>query len=164
MPSRRDLPCGAMRLSLSELLHEPLRLSRTDGAAERLHGGVWMPAPFGAAMTAYDLLSNPNGFPVLAGQWCSHDSFNAVQAGTLQGQLKASVTPPAAQHFSGHVDGSGRPRNGSAARLRTAPAIFSAVLPVLPFSRCCCASGSRTTNSRPSCSSCGTELHALPDV
>ena len=42
-----------------------------------------MPAGFGAAMTAYDLLSNPNGFPVLAGQWCSHDSFNAVQAGTL---------------------------------------------------------------------------------
>ena len=116
-----------------ELLHEPLRLSRTDGAAERLHGGVWMPAPFGAAMTAYDLLSNPNGFPVLAGQWCSHDSFNAVQAGTLQGQLKASVTPPAAQHFSGRIDRlrqavarlGGTPTDG--------PGDFSAVLPVLPF-------------------------------
>ena len=116
-----------------ELLHEPLRLSRADGAAERQHGGVWMPAPFGAAMTAYDLLSNPNGFPVLAGQWCSHDSFNAVQAGTLQGQLKASVTPPAAQHFSGHVDRlrqavarlGGTPTDG--------PGDFSAVLPVLPF-------------------------------
>lgn len=100
---------------------------------ERLHGGVWMPAPFGAAMTAYDLLSNPNGFPVLAGQWCSHDSFNAVQAGTLQGQLKASVTPPAAQHFSGRIDRlrqavarlGGTPTDG--------PGDFSAVLPVLPF-------------------------------
>ena len=108
----QDLDAIAARFALRrdetylylELLHEPLRLSRADGAAERLHGGVWMPAPFGAAMTAYDLLSNPNGFPVLAGQWCSHDSFNAVQAGTLQGQLKASVTPPAAQHFSGRID------------------------------------------------------------
>ena len=84
--ARFALRCDETYLYL-ELLHEPLRLSRADGAAERLHGGVWMPAPFGAAMTAYDLLSNPNGFPVLAGQWCSHDSFNAVQAGTLQGQL-----------------------------------------------------------------------------
>ena len=92
-----------------------------------------MPAGFGAAMTAYDLLSNPNGFPVLAGQWCSHDSFNAVQAGTLQGQLKASVTPPAAQHFSGRIDRlrqavarlGGTPTDG--------PGDFSAVLPVLPF-------------------------------
>ena len=108
----QDLDAIAARFALRrdetylylELLHEPLRLSRADGAAERQHGGVWMPAPFGAAMTAYDLLSNPNGFPVLAGQWCSHDSFNAVQAGTLQGQLKASVTPPAAQHFSGRID------------------------------------------------------------
>ena len=107
----QDLDAIAARFALRrdetylylELLHEPLRLSRTDGAAERQHDGVWMPAPFGAAMTAYDLLSNPNGFPVLAGQWCSHDSFNAVQAGTLQGQLKASVTPPAAQHFSGRI-------------------------------------------------------------
>ena len=92
-----------------------------------------MPAGFGAAMTAYDLLSNPNGFPVLAGQWCSHDSFNAVQAGTLQGQLKASVTPPAAQHFSGRID---RLRQ-AVARLGGTPTDgsgdFSAVLPVLPF-------------------------------
>ena len=87
----QDLDAIAARFALRrdetylylELLHEPLRLSRADGAAERQHGGVWMPAGFGAAMTAYDLLSNPNGFPVLAGQWCSHDSFNAVQAGTL---------------------------------------------------------------------------------
>ena len=93
--ARFALRCDETYLYL-ELLYEPLRLSRADGAAERQHDGVWMPAPFGAAMTAYDLLSNPNGFPVLAGQWCSHDSFNAVQAGTLQGQLKASVTPPAA--------------------------------------------------------------------
>ena len=138
-----------------ELLHEPLRLSRADGAAERQHGGVWMPAPFGAAMTAYDLLSNPNGFPVLAGQWCSHDSFNAVQAGTLQGQLKASVTPPAAQHFSGRID---RLRQ-AVARLggtRTAPAIFPPCCRCCRSSRCCCASGRRTTNSRPSCNSCGT--------
>ena len=84
--ARFALRCDETYLYL-ELLHEPLRLSRTDGAAERQHGGVWMPAGFGAAMTAYDLLSNPNGFPVLSGQWCSHDSFNAVQAGTLQGPL-----------------------------------------------------------------------------
>ena len=107
--ARFALRCDETYLYL-ELLHEPLRLSRADGAAERLHGGVWMPAPFGAAMTAYDLLSNPNGFPVLSGQWCSHDSFNAVQAGTLQGQLKASVTP-----------------------LLWPPAGATAVLPVLPF-------------------------------
>ena len=58
-----------------------MRLSPiTDGAAGN-NDGVWMPAPFGAAMTAYDLLSNQNGFPILAGQWCSHDSFSAMQAG-----------------------------------------------------------------------------------
>ena len=149
--ARFALRCDETYLYL-ELLHEPLRLSRADGAAERQHGGVWMPAPFGAAMTAYDLLSNPNGFPVLAGQWCSHDSFNAVQAGTLQGQLKASVTPPAAQHFSGRID---RLRQ-AVAHQRTAPAIFPPCCRCCRSSRCCCASGRRTTNSRPSCSSCGT--------
>ena len=63
----QDLDAIAARFALRrdetylylELLHEPLRLSRADGAAERQHGGVWMPAGFGAAMTAYDLLSNP---------------------------------------------------------------------------------------------------------
>ena len=116
----QDLDAIAARFALRrdetylylELLHEPLRLSRADGAAERQHDGVWMPAPFGAAMTAYDLLSNPNGFPVLAGQWCS---------------------PPAAQHFSGRIDRlrqavarlGGTPTDG--------PGDFSAVLPVLPF-------------------------------
>ena len=56
----QDLDAIAARFALRrdetylylELLHEPLRLSRTDGAAERQHDGVWMPAPFGAAMTA----------------------------------------------------------------------------------------------------------------
>lgn len=159
----QDLDAIAARFALRrdetylylELLHEPLRLFRTDGAAERQHDGVWMPAPFGAAMTAYDLLSNPNGFPVLAGQWCSHDSFNAVQAGTLQGQLKASVTPAAAQHFSGRI----RPRRQRARLGGTptdGPAIFPPCARCCRSSRCCCASGRRTTNSRPSCSSCGT--------
>ena len=140
-----------------ELLHEPLRLSRADGAAERQHDGVWMPAPFGAAMTAYDLLSNPNGFPVLAGQWCSHDSFNAVQAGTLQGQLKASVTPPAAQHFSGRIDrlrqAVARPRRHTNGRPRR---FFrrAAGAAVLPGAAALLGGGRRT--SRPSCSSCGT--------
>ena len=99
--ARFALRCDETYLYL-ELLYEPLRLSRADGAAERQHGGVWMPAPFGAAMTAYE-------------------------------QLKASVTPPAAQHFSGRIDRlrqavarlGGTPTDG--------PGDFSAVLPVLPF-------------------------------
>ena len=160
----QDLDAIAARFALRrdetylylELLHEPLRLSRTDGAAERQHGGVWMPAPFGAAMTAYDLLSNPNGFPVLAGQWCSHDSFNAVQAGTLQGQLKASVTPPAAQHFSGRIDRlrqavarlGGTPTDG--------PGDFPAVLPVLPFFPVLLRFWEADDEFPASCSSCGT--------
>ena len=57
----QDLDAIAARFALRrdetylylELLYEPLRLSRADGAAERQHDGVWMPAPFGAAMTAY---------------------------------------------------------------------------------------------------------------
>ena len=81
-------------------------------------------------MTAYDLLSNPERLPVLAGQWCSHDSFNAVQAGTLQGQLKASVT---CRLISAKISRIDRLRrwHGSAAHQRTAPAIFP------PCCRCC---------------------------
>ena len=37
--ARFALRCDETYLYL-ELLHEPLRLSRTDGAAERLHGGA----------------------------------------------------------------------------------------------------------------------------
>ena len=152
--ARFALRCDETYLYL-ELLYEPLRLSRADGAAERQHGGVWMPAPFGAAMTAYDLLSNPNGFPVLAGQWCSHDSFNAVQAGTLQGQLKASVTPPAAQHFSGRID-----------RLRQAVArrffCRAAGAAVLPGAAALLGAGRRIPG--PAAVPVGPELHALPDV
>ena len=167
----QDLDAIAARFALRrdetylylELLHEPLRLSRADGAAERQHGGVWMPAPFGAAMTAYDLLSNPNGFPVLAGQWCSHDSFNAVQAGTLQGQLKASVTPPAAQHFSGRID---RLRQ-AVARLHTngRPRRFfrrAAGAAVLPGAVALLGGGRRIPG--PAAVPVGSELHALPDV
>ena len=47
----QDLDAIAARFALRrdetylylELLHEPLRLSRADGAAERQHDGVWMP-------------------------------------------------------------------------------------------------------------------------
>ena len=160
----QDLDAIAARFALRrdetylylELLHEPLRLSRTDGAAERQHDGVWMPAPFGAAMTAYDLLSNPNGFPVLAGQWCSHDSFNAVQAGTLQGQLKASVTPhrpAAAGRGTARRHTNGRPRRFFR---RAAGAA------VLPGAAALLGAGRRIPG--PAAVPVGPELHALPDV
>ena len=44
-------------------------------------------APFGVAMTTFDYLTNPYGPAVLSGQWCAHESMNAVRGGTLSGKL-----------------------------------------------------------------------------
>lgn len=69
------------------MLHTPHRLLRETAQVERLQDGAWTPAGFNAAMTVYDLLSNPNGRPVLAHEWCAHTSFHAVQGGTTSGSL-----------------------------------------------------------------------------
>ena len=51
---------------------------------------AWQPAGFHAGMTIFDMLTNPDGLPVLSGQWCAHASLNAVQGGTLKGELGLS--------------------------------------------------------------------------
>ena len=74
------------------MLNTPHRLLRGTAQVERMQDGAWTPAGFDAALTVYDLLTNPNGRPVLAHEWCAHTSFHAVQGGTVSGSLP---------HFSG---------------------------------------------------------------
>lgn len=73
------------------LLHTQHRVRRDNAAVERRTDDGWQPAGFDAAMTVYDLLTNPNGKPVLAHEWCAHTSFNAVRGGTVSGSLMISA-------------------------------------------------------------------------
>lgn len=72
------------------------RIDRVTARAEVFADNEWLPSGFHAAMTLFDMLTNPNGFPVLSGQWCAHTSLNAVQGGTLQGSLMISPERSAA--------------------------------------------------------------------
>ena len=69
------------------ILRTPHRVLLQNGSVERKKDGCWLPAGFDTALTVYDLLTNPNGYPVLAHEWCAHTSFHAVQGGTLQSSL-----------------------------------------------------------------------------
>lgn len=84
------------------VLHTPHRVRLDNAAVERRVGEAWEPAGFDTAMTVYDLLTNPNGRPVLAHEWCAHTSFHAVQGGTLSGTLM--IRPEqSAQPFAGKL-------------------------------------------------------------
>lgn len=80
-------------------LGRPHRISRTAALVEVQEGGTWQPAGFHTGMTFFDLLTNPEGIPVLSGQWCAHASLNAVRGGTLKGEL--SLSPELAAPFAG---------------------------------------------------------------
>ena len=84
------------------VLHTPHRVRLDNAAVERRVGEDWVPAGFNLTMTVYDLLTNPNGRPVLSHEWCAHTSFHAVQGGTLSGTL---MIPPeqSAQPFAGKL-------------------------------------------------------------
>ncbi len=90
------------------MLNTPHRLLRGTAQVERMQEGAWAPAGFDAALTVYDLLTNPNGRPVLAHEWCAHTSFHAVQGGTVSGSLMI------------HPDESARPYEKDLDRLRRA--------------------------------------------
>ena len=109
------------------VLAAPHRVRLDNGAVERLEAGRWKPAGFQISMTVYDLLTNPNGRPVLAHAWCAHTSFHAVQGGTLSGSLMISPEE-SARPFAGKL-----PALRHACALlggtETAGSDFSAVLP-----------------------------------
>ncbi len=84
------------------VLHTPHRVRLDNAAVERRVGEDWEPAGFDTAMTVYDLLTNPNGRPVLAHEWCAHTSFHAVQGGTLSGTLMIHPEQ-SAQPFAGKL-------------------------------------------------------------
>lgn len=110
------------------VLSAPYRIRRDSAAVERGAGEDWVPAGFNLTMTVYDLLTNPNGRPVLAHEWCAHTSFHAVQGGTLSGTLMIHPEQ-SAQPFAGKLSLLRR----ACARLggeETAGGDFSAVLPV----------------------------------
>lgn len=90
------------------ILNTPHRLLRGTAQVERMQDGAWTLAGFDAALTVYDLLTNPNGRPVLAHEWCAHTSFHAVQGGTVSGSLMI------------HPDESARPYEKDLGRLRRA--------------------------------------------
>ena len=84
------------------VLHTPHRVRLDNAAVERRVGEDWEPAGFDTAMTVYDLLTNPNGCPVLSHEWCAHTSFHAVQGGTVSGTLM--IRPEqSAQPFAGKL-------------------------------------------------------------
>ena len=84
------------------VLHTPHRVRLDNAAVERRVGEDWVPAGFNLTMTVYDLLTNPNGRPVLAHEWCAHTSFHAVQGGTVSGTLM--IRPEqSAQPFAGKL-------------------------------------------------------------
>ena len=103
-------------------------IRRDNAAVERCAGEVWEPAGFDLAMTVYDLLTNPNGRPVLAHEWCAHTSFHAVQGGTVSGTLMIHPEQ-SAQPFAGKLPLLRRACTRLGGEV-TAGGDFSAVLPV----------------------------------
>lgn len=75
------------------------RISRISALVEVQENGTWQPAGFHAGMTFFDMLTNPDGIPVLSGQWCAHASLNSVRGGTLKGEL--ALSPAVAAPFAG---------------------------------------------------------------
>ena len=75
------------------------RISRISALVEVQENGIWQSAGFHTGMTFFDLLTNPEGIPVLSGQWCAHASLNSVCGGTLKGEL--SLSPEIAAPFAG---------------------------------------------------------------
>ncbi len=110
------------------VLRTPCRIRRDNAAVERCAGEVWEPAGFDLAMTVYDLLTNPNGRPVLAHEWCAHTSFHAVQGGTVSGTLMIHPEQ-SAQPFAGKLPLLRRACTRLGGEV-TAGGDFSAVLPV----------------------------------
>lgn len=80
-------------------LGRPYRISRASALVEVQEHGEWIPAGFHTGMTFFDILTNPDGIPVLSGQWCAHASLNAVHGGTLKGEM--AISPEAALPFAG---------------------------------------------------------------
>ena len=75
------------------------RISRISALVEVQENGTWQSAGFHTGMTFFDLLTNPDGIPILSGQWCAHASLNSVRGGTLKGAL--ALSPELAAPFAG---------------------------------------------------------------
>ncbi len=78
------------------------RIDRKTALVEVQEAGAWLPAGFNTGMTMFDMLTNPDGIPVLSGQWCAHASLSTVRGGTLQGEL--ALSPELAAPFAGKCD------------------------------------------------------------
>lgn len=59
----------------------PYRILRKTGAVESKRTGRWKEAAFNDVMTIYDMLCNPNGRPVLTGNWISVSEMNRLKSG-----------------------------------------------------------------------------------
>ena len=75
------------------------RIDRQTALVEVQEEGAWLSAGFNAGMTMFDILTNPDGIPVLSGQWCAHASLSTVRGGTLKGEL--ALSPELAAPFAG---------------------------------------------------------------
>lgn len=75
------------------------RIDRQTALVEVQEEGAWLPAGFNTGMTMFDMLTNPDGIPVLSGQWCAHASLSTVRGGTLKGEL--ALSPELAAPFAG---------------------------------------------------------------
>lgn len=75
------------------------RIDRQTALVEVQEEGAWLSAGFNAGMTMFDILTNPDGIPVLSGQWCAHASLSTVRGGTLKGKL--ALSPELAAPFAG---------------------------------------------------------------
>lgn len=75
------------------------RINRQTALVEVQEEGAWLSAGFNAGMTMFDILTNPDGIPVLSGQWCAHASLSTVRGGTLKGEL--ALSPELAAPFAG---------------------------------------------------------------
>lgn len=83
-------------------LGRPHRISRISALVEVQEKGTWQSAGFHTGMTFFDLLTNPDGIPILSGQWCAHASLNSVRCGTLKGEL--ALSPELAAPFAGKCE------------------------------------------------------------
>lgn len=84
-----------------QFIGERYRISRATGLVERSADGGWDRAGFNAAMSIFDLLCNPNGCPVLRGEW---GTASAGMKASMSGALEQSLFAEKAGQFAGRED------------------------------------------------------------
>ena len=109
------------------VLGKPCRICRKSGSVKRISDD--MDVGFNLSMTVYDMLTNPNGKPILSGQWCAHTHFNAVRGGTVSGKLEVATEMP---HLCGKIEAL-RQACFDLGGVQTDSGDFAAILPLFDF-------------------------------